>query len=461
MVSPIDFAVVWGNWIGLAGVLLMIGVILVGIVYIISVFISNDKFKSWAKSELVELLYSAVLISLLVFGSYAADGILQGAMGIGAAHLATGGIVSPTTAPVPVVPLSGGSSSRVYTNLDICGPNLAAATGSVYSGIPSCHIKLAIWYLRELYDEAKQTGFEIYSSYIATSMIAEFTLNVEFIFEITGFFNFNPFKGFFAMGNYAKSTLFDWAIKLMMLNKFQEVIIRYIATGLYPTFFVMGAILRAFSFTRKLGGLLLAIALSLYFILPSFYAFAALLAIDLKAHVRSAAILNDNPQAILGDPPIASTMYVDGYLPLLSNRVTAAELHNSLRQMEGVTDEEFLNRMERGYWDNPGTVINPGNNYDFSSNSGAALSDDQRRATIATAHDTTQNWFNSISRLSRLDQFVSHIWEPGGYIESFSRLTFWSMFFSLLGLLATIAGIRSLAIIFGGDIEIAGLTRLI
>jgi len=35
------------------------------------------------------------------------------------------------------------------------------------------------------------------------------------------------------------------------------------------------------------------------------------------------------------------------------------------------------------------------------------------------------------------------------------------MFFALFSIIATIASIRSLSTTFGGDIEIAGLTRLI
>ena len=59
------------------------------------------------------------------------------------------------------------------------------------------------------------------------------------------------------------------------------------------------------------------------------------------------------------------------------------------------------------------------------------------------------------------DRFVTMAYEPGGMIDILSRLTFFSVFFSLFSILGTIAAIRSLSMTFCVDIEIAGLTRLI
>jgi hypothetical protein len=52
-------------------------------------------------------------------------------------------------------------------------------------------------------------------------------------------------------------------------------------------------------------------------------------------------------------------------------------------------------------------------------------------------------------------------WHPGGEIEVAARLTFFATFFALFGIIGTIAATRSLSATFGGDIELAGLTRLI
>jgi hypothetical protein len=71
------------------------------------------------------------------------------------------------------------------------------------------------------------------------------------------------------------------------------------------------------------------------------------------------------------------------------------------------------------------------------------------------------SWFGAVSKRSMVDNFMDYAWLPNGPLDVLSRLTFWSVFFSLFGILGTIAGIRSLSITFGGDIEIAGLTRLI
>jgi hypothetical protein len=164
--------------------------------------------------------------------------------------------------------------------------------------------------MRELFDETKDFAFSIYLSYIKTSMLSEATINIEFVFEAAGFFTFTPWRGFFTMGNTIKALVFDWAIKIMMLTKFQEVLLRFIAIGLFQALFVIGAILRTFMFTRRLGGLLLGMAIAFYFVFPAFYAYGALVMIDLKEKARPAWMAdttanpdgykNPQPDSVLG-----------------------------------------------------------------------------------------------------------------------------------------------------------------
>jgi hypothetical protein len=71
------------------------------------------------------------------------------------------------------------------------------------------------------------------------------------------------------------------------------------------------------------------------------------------------------------------------------------------------------------------------------------------------------NFLSSKSLYQSESIFVWEAAEPGGYIDMVSRLTFFSLFFSFLGVMATIAAVKSLSGLFGGDLEIAGLTHLI
>ena len=175
--------------------------------------------------------------------------------------------------------------------------------------------------MQEIFDEGKWFAFDTYLSYIKTSMLSEFTINIEFFFEKAGFFTFTPWRGFFTIGNKVKEMVFDWTIKIMMVIEFQEVLLRFIAVALFPSLLVMGAVLRTFTFTRKLGGLLLAMAISLYFIFPAFYAFGALVMLNIKNNPQVRAIgwptPTRNPQPTNPDPPIANTMYMSGTMPML------------------------------------------------------------------------------------------------------------------------------------------------
>ncbi len=452
----------WGQWIWFAGAALGLATVLVSLVYVLSEMLMNDKMKIWAKMELVEIFYSAVIISMAIGGLPIIDSVVHGALVSGGAP---GGPAGPLSTWI-YVQGPGGMQPQL---LNLCGDGIAAAVTSPYHDIDSCHMRLSIWYLREVFDEAKSFAFDIYLSYILTSMIAEFTINIEFLFEKAGFFTFNPWRGFFTMGNTIKALVFDWAIKIMMITKFQEILLSFIAKALFPALFVIGAILRTFSFTRRLGGLLLAMALALYFIYPAFYAFGALAMLGIKTDstVVSAWLSPSNDQnpgnrdadpstgpQDYPNPQIANTMYMVGDYAMIGGdgNFSSGEALQSMRRYEGASANEYFGWMEER---EQNTTIH------FDLTDSTNHTDQEYNDSYRTAYDKGQDWFNTVSKQGKFDNFVTFAWEPNGPIETLSRLTFWSVFFALFSIIGTIAGIRSLSITFGGDIEIAGLTRLI
>jgi hypothetical protein len=457
----------WNSWIWVAGIAFSLTTVLVALIYMLSELLQNDKMKGWAKMELAEIFYSLIILSMGISGVALIDSAMQGALGVNNQGGAVGGTPGPlgsvTSAWVKTSDSGTFYTTQPYQPFDICGPAIASNPRSVYNGVESCHMRLGIWYLREIFDEGKTFAFDIYLSYIRTSMLAEFTINIEFLFEKAGFFTFTPWKGFFTIGNKIKEMCFDWAIKLMMITKFQEVMLRFIATALFPGMFVIGAVLRTFSLTRRLGGLLLAMAIAMYFIFPAFYAFAALIVLDLKNDpvVRDAWVGNSdaNPDH-MPNPPIANTMYIRGNIsmPGGSGVISTEDMHQRLRNYEGVPQDEYTRYMEQGAFSDGSQLIQ---NYDLTSRNYSGASEADRNASLAQARASADSWFGTVSRQSMWDSFVNFAWERNGPVDILARLTFWSVFFSLFGILGTIAGIRSLSITFGGDIEIAGLTRLI
>ncbi len=461
------FLDMWTGWIWIAGLALGLATTLVAVVYMLSELLQNDKMKGWAKMELAEIFYSALIIAMALAALPLIDAVIQGSLGVSNAGYAGGGTPGPLGSPTSAfiktssAGMFGGSS---YQALDICGAAIAQNNLSVYHGVESCHVRLGIWFMDEVFNEAKSFAFDTYLSYIKTSMIAEFTINIEFLFEKSGFFTFTPWKGFYTMGNKIKELLFDWAIKIMMLTKFQEVLLKFIATALFPALFVIGAVLRTFSFTRRLGGLLLAMAIALYFVFPSFYAFGALVMLSIKNDpaVQTAWISDSvaNPQGAANpDPPIAYTMYINDNISMLggSGNYTTDDVRQRLQQYEGLNPQDYFAAMEQGSYMGQNLTTN----FDLTSRRYENASDADRNASLASAKAAADRWYNAVNKENKIDHYIDFAWQPNGPIDSLSKLTFWAVFFSLFGILATIAAIRSLSMTFGGDIEIAGLTRLI
>ncbi len=481
-----DLGGTFDQWLAVAGMALSLMTMIIGVVYMVGNLLMNEKIKAWARMEVVEIFFSAVIILVaahLAHGSYVSD-ILDAALGVdgGPDHL-------EAYLPVKSQVLLGAAGARneLYVE-NLCevvatpggGPNprdVGTWEGTPYYGVNDCHMRLAIYYLDTIFHETSDYAFSIYIDYIWTSMAAEFGFNIEFIFEMPGMFTFTPWRGFFTMPNTIKEQCFDYAIKIMTLNMFQEGFIRFIAVALYPALLVSGAILRSLAFTRKLGGLLLGLAIALYFVFPSFYAFGGLIVLDLKDEARSEWMASDANVFNSNDPPIANTMYSKGDIPMLGGSGSVStediwEYHDQYRSME---QRDFLESAEHNDPDAGGGVEGIGadagerqrvitGGFDFTPDTGRPTDREEaeRLSALESARSQADSWYNSISsRNNFLDNFVTMAYEPNGIIDILSRLTFFSVFFSLFSILGTIAATRSLSMTFGGDIEIAGLTRLI
>lgn len=439
-------------WLPFTAAAFAIMTILVALVYAIGSMLLNEKIKTWAKMELVEIFYSAIIILLIVSFLPVVNTVVQGALGVAEVD---GHSITTTWMK--------DSDAGIYDEkqIDICGQGLNG--NPVYGDLELCHIRLATYYLRTIFNEAKLFAYTVYRSYMWTAMLSEFSLNVEYLFEQTGFFTWTPWRGFFTMGNVIKNLTFDWTMKIMQLAKFQELMIRFIATALFPTLLVVGAILRTFVFTRRLGGLLIGIAITLYFIFPAFYAFGGLVVLHIKEEAR--AMWEANPINIHDsrDPPIVNSLYGTGEIRMIGGSTSYEELDEELERMERMTDEERAEFVETQGGYTPGVDLS--NKEEMERVQG--LSESEKEEEYKDYKEGMQNWFLTVSRQNMMDKLVGALnmdpvyWGPNGFLEIMARLTFFTLFFALFGIIGTIAAIRSLSVTFGGDMEIAGLTRLI
>ena len=427
-------------WVAIGGILLTISLLLMLLVYVFGNILMNERMKAWAKIELFEIIYSVII---LVFALYA----------VGAANSVVTGVVA---------------GSDPYTSC-VCDTNFQNIPGSIYYGIEQCHIRLSLYFLSTVFKETSDLGLSTYISYIVTATLADAQLSMENVIEPAGMFTWTPWRGIWAMGNTVKAEVFSKSILIMTVTMFQEVLIRFIATSLFPVLFVLGVVLRAFTFTRRLGGLLMAIALSLFFIFPMFYAFGALIINQIK-------IQNYDPSdPELHDPPIANHFYIRGEVPLLGygpagrDRIDLEAEERAAREAMYTADvtgqSAFCGNIRVSRTLNEGMIrsqtlaeqLRP-----FDIYADVDVESDEFKEQFEELQQREEAWFGEISKVAWYDRFwIGGMFKAGGIVDTLARLAFFSVFFALLGALATIAAIKNLSIMLGGETEIAGLTHLI
>lgn len=138
-----------------------------------------------------------------------------------------------------------------------------------------CYFTVASTYLESVGSVAKETAFnqlQISVDNMAASSLGE---QIQFntywvLFSGTS----ARLNAGLSMRAERASSLFETASSIISSIKAQEFFVKMAATTLAPAFLLLGIVLRTFFFTRKLGGLLLAIAVSLFFVYPLCYAFS-------------------------------------------------------------------------------------------------------------------------------------------------------------------------------------------
>ena len=418
--------------IALAFLLMLISVILISIVYVISNAISNDKLKAWAKSEIFEVLYSAILFGVIVFAIVSFDTVVN--------YLVFQQLGTDTFAAAVC---NGGSLNLQGTN---------------YQQIPFCHIKLSMYFLGSLFNELSTMAFKTYQSYTITSTIADMSVNFELLTEKSGNFIFNPWRGCFVIGNQIKTMGFEFITKLMTITKLQEVFVTFIGKALFPVLLSLGIVLRSFPYTRKLGGLLMAIAISLFFIYPMFYVFGAFVMNAIKIDARQYLALNGQQgSALWQNPPIADYLYFKGKVPSLNPNLPDVDLQQAVTDYTTAPPKQPFEIFR-----DAGSPYDPANQQGGMPNPrpfdrSLAPSNSQ----VETFGDYMYTFVKKLTSTISCDIAVDDGLEDGGLMDAIARLSFFSGFFFILAIFTTIASIRSLSITLGGDLEIAGLTHLI
>lgn len=427
--------------VGLAAILLAISIMLAGAVYMAGNFLMNDKVKEWAKTEAVEIFYSGVILAVIV----------------GICASATGVAESLTRQIDPY-------SANVACNTDVEPFNYfrfhdKKPVDSGYAQLP-CHMRVAKNFLATLFYETAGYVKAVGITHSWYTYLSSFSMDFTPV-GTTTFFSGASFShsilGFLNAKNNALAFLFDNGVKTLTLIRFQEVLMNYIGLALFPVLLAAGLILRAFMLTRKLGGLLMAIALSLYFVYPMFYVWGDSVLTSLKLEYGDQTKPFEERSAL-------GQIFVD--LDALPGKLSSDPLQSNTQSEDFKVNPDGDASMQK-FLDQMSVLTATGKCKEVMEKQDNPPSEgwlDYWLGYFGTTNPLLGNWLSGaylkggIGSFQGINPSFASILVG---IDVLAKALFFSVFFSFLSVFATIAAIKTLSPMLGGDVEIAGLTHLI
>ncbi len=399
-----------------------ISIFLSSIAYMVGTALGDERIKGWGRFEVYETFYSAVLGVLIAFSWAIMIGI----------------------------------SDDIAKTLDPQG--YLFALGEMDS--EPVFLTMAQTYMREIYGEIAYLYTEI-SKVTSVTMFLEsigYTVGVAQFVDFGGSISFSLCPLFVGPFNFLMSTITEMLIRVGIITVFQAAILGFIKSVM-PAFIGVGFALRILGPTRKLGGLMMAIGLMLYFVFPMFYVFGGGIYHSLEPVEKFAGMRIAKFNSYFGTVNIFgnSLDYDNEYderLKLYEEYIKSGKLEEmDTKQLERSLDEDI----ER--------INNEWTSTDVSALAILRLIGDY----IASVPELIGNLV-CISRVSAqawnyglLSPFVydNKIFISEIMFEMLANLLFFTTVFSFMALMAMIAGVKGLSPLLGGDVEIAGLTHFI
>lgn len=445
-----SFDTLYNDYFPLVGIIIFTCALLAVLVYMVGNFLMNEKIKVWAKGEVVELVYSMVIFVIIIGFVHSGNEVMRS--------------FSQEISPLSVNTVCA-NDNPIFNTFKI--PS-GEEVDSGYRYLP-CHLRVAKNFLASIFYETagfvKQVGItNSWYIYFSSFSIDFMQTGTTSSFSGSGFSH--SILGFLNAKSNALSFLFDNGVKVLTITRFQEVLINFIGLAIFPVMLTAGLILRVFAITRKLGGLLMAIALSLYFIFPIFYIFGD--------SVYNSIKLEQLSQGKYPPGTPSEKQYV--LANLLKPDLTAMPARLNDRGPENFEVNTKGREIGESLFDQLGILTAPKTckevveKEEEKKKNGFSLSELFKNLDL--------NIFGShiFGENSVLGTWLNSIYSKGGVwggqgtpffktiivgIDVLAKAMFFSMFFSFLSIFATIAAIKSLSPMFGGDVEIAGLTHLI
>lgn len=403
---------VWGFGAGMAGVALATVVFLLALGYFAATLIGDDKIKAWTKKEIGQAVYSVIILLAAVSFVGSLDELLKG-LSLQSADL----VGDPTWSQ--------------YISQTVCCDPAGPCTGPIRTR--PCHIEIASDYLQFLYETARMNAIAALLNYQFYGFLANMSVGISLLgFAVQAGLSVTPLAGLSAAADYF-SIVFDMAVKTMMLLRAQQVMIDFLNYPIFGILLSMGLILRILYFTRKLGGLIVAIALTMYIVYPMFYVVSHAILWDFSGWKQFGVNVDETKYAAPfsdTDPSIPSTR--TNFLSSSeaknlfdpSNRVNL-DICNSPAGASERTEADLVRDNFRGKWDQ----IEGG------------------------------KWFSQVSDL--FDAGIGNGFDKRGPVGTLASIMVFSLLIPFLAFMTSLASIKVLSPMIGGDVEIAVLSRLI
>ena len=260
-----------------------------------------------------------------------------------------------------------------------------------------------------------------------------------------------PFMGHASVHAGIYSECFDILSHVLFFVKFQELFLIINSVYFFPPLLYFGLVLRILPFTRKLGGLLLGISIATFYVLPYFYiagwiivesapSFGTKYIVDTSAFVLPFMSFN-----VMGNDGVTEPIDMSKYIDEL------------------LYDQEKLNQEK--------IKVRDISMYGIQAVQDAGLIEDDLTISVPTDAEGVVHGMGLVqgkyvdSKNLYGDSRDYLMFREGGRNNSFvnivARVVLSTIFITLFAVVGTISAIKEISVLFGGDVEIAGLTRLI
>ena len=411
--------------LGMIGIAFGIATFIAAIAYMGGKLIDDERIKGWARLEVYEIIYSALIAVLLA---------------------------SAWTGMVAV-------NDQITKEIDPLG-----FVQCKEQSIP-CYLETARGFMQEIYGEIGYLYVEFVETTSATKFLEEITYTVSSVaLPVAGFLALTPCKIAYHPFNFLMDWTIDYMTKISIIVIFQAIFISFIAYVM-PFFISVGFALRILGPTRKLGGLMMAIGLMLYFVYPMFYVFGGGVYHSLQADEDYGGMRISKFNFILGSLNLwGGTVDYDKSFDEYRERVKEGLTYSEVERSMGESEEQFKKVQK---------------NFEKCSSSPSDIGTELLNLLkgillVPVGLLELATSFLCVSRVA------AHVWSygllsplfsiPGApdqyfisevLFEILGTLLFFTTIFSFMAAMATIAGIKNLSVLLGGDVEIAGLTHFI